>query len=406
MSFTRFAARVPKKSKAVHVAPGRNQISLGGGYAFPALLPDISDIAAEVARDFRVGALQYGPLMGLPDLRDEIVRFLAADGVTTTRENILIVNGAKHGIDLALRLFVEPGDLIVVTKPNYATALHIFRNHEAKFLEITMDQDGPDVDGLERLLEDRRRRSLAMPKITYVVPDFHNPTGVTMSAARRRRLVELAETFDFMVIEDDPYRHINFSGNFAPPIKSFDRGGRVISVGTVSKIFAPGIRVGWACTTPEIVDLMAMMKSDGGCSPFTQRIVSLMMKSGRVAEHARQLSGELKIHRDVMVAALRRHLPDAKFAVPQGGYYIWIELDGGVNADELAAASERSGVTIFSGTPYFSERRPNNFIRLCYSNSTPVEIERGVEILGDVARRIANEPRAEAGAAAVAQHTD
>lgn len=401
MSITRFSARAPKQGASGHVPPNPGHISFGGGYAFADLLPDISDIAADAARNHRVDGLQYGPLMGLDELRKEIVRFLAEDGVRRPVDNILIVHGARQAIDLALDLFLDPGDPIVVTRPNYSTALGIFRKHQATFVEVGIDANGMDVDELEAVLGERRRSDLPMPKILYTVPDFHNPTGATMSLARRQKLLELADAFDFMVIEDDPYRRINFGGQPIPPIQSLDKTGRVIGVGTVSKIFAPGIRIGWACASHEIVGRMAAMKSDSGCSPFVQRIVAMMLKSGRIADQTTALKKELKLHRDVMAAALRRHLPEAKFVVPNGGYYMWIELAKTVDGDALAAAAERSGVTIFSGVAYFANRTPRNFIRLCYSNSTPAEIDRGIEILGDVIHRIANDAQSETPAARV-----
>lgn len=149
-------------------------------------------------------------------------------------------------MDLALKVFVEKGDSIVVSRPNYATALHLFRNHEVSFIEIDMDEAGLRTDLLEKTLTELSGAGRPIPKLVYVVPDFHNPTGITLSLERRKHLVELADRFDFYILEDDPYRRIKFEGEFLPPIQAFDRNGRVIGAGTVSKVFAPGIRIGWA----------------------------------------------------------------------------------------------------------------------------------------------------------------
>ena len=406
MAITRYAARVPSVSTAIHVAPLPSQISLGGGYAFPDMLPDISQVAADVAREFRVQSLQYGPLMGVPELRAEIVRLLGEDGIRATPDNILILNGAKNGLDLALRLFVEKGDGVIVSRPNYATALHIFRNHEASFVEIDMDPDGMRTDQLEETLRLMRARGQPLPKMLYVVPDFHNPTGITLAEPRRRRLVELAEEYDFVIAEDDPYRRIKFEGDFLPPIQSFDTHGRVIGLGTVSKIFAPGIRVGWANAAPDIIKRMAAMKSDGGSAPFTQRIVASLLKSGAVARHVSTLSLELKLHRNTMIESLRAHLPGVKFTVPRGGYYLWVELPANIDCDAFAAEAEHSGVTVFSGRPYFAAAQPTNYIRLCYSNSRPAEIERGIRILKDVMRRVGESAARPPVAGAQGQHLD
>ncbi len=385
---TRMAARAINLNTTVHVAPAKEQISLGGGYAFADMLPDVTRAATEAAGSFRTTSLQYGPLRGLPELRDAIVGLLASEGVETARDNILIVNGAKSGMELALKVFIEKGDGIVVTRPNYATALHIFRNHEASLHEIGMDGDGLLTDELESRLRRMRESGAPLPKLVYTVPDFHNPTGVTLSAERRRRLVELAEEHDFYVIEDDPYRHIRFEAPPPlPPLQSFDAAGRVIGLGTVSKIFAPGIRIGWVNASPDIVARMAALKSDGGCSPFVQRIVESMLRTGEIARHTRELSSELRDHRDAMMQALREHLPQLTFTPARGGYYLWAQLPDGIDCDVLTAEAGRNGVTIFSGRPYFADAQTRNFIRLCFSNSRPAEIQQGIAILGDVVRR-------------------
>jgi 2-aminoadipate transaminase len=406
MTTTRLAARAVALNTAVHVAPDKNQISLGGGYAFADMLPDISTAAVEAARAFRTTSLQYGPLRGLPELREEVVKFLAEDGVETTKDNILIVNGAKSGMELALKLFVEKGDSIVVSRPNYATALHIFRNHEVSFVEIDMDSDGMLTDQLERTLERMRDQGAALPKLLYTVPDFHNPTGITLSEPRRIRLLELAEEFDFHIIEDDPYRRIKFEGQFLRPLQSFDTKDRVIGVGTVSKIFAPGIRIGWANASKDIIARMAAMKSDGGCSPFVQHIVAAMFRSGEIARHTQALSVELKTHHDTMVKALREHLPQLTFTPARGGYYLWVQLPDTIDCDVLAEEAELSGVTIFSGRPYFADGEPRNHIRLCFSTSRPADIERAIKILADVIRRLHNSSSPRGSAAVHSDHFD
>jgi 2-aminoadipate transaminase len=406
MQTSRLASRAANLNTAVHIAPDKDQISLGGGYAFAEMLPDIGEAAVEAARVFRKTSLQYGPLRGLPELRDEVVKLLAADDVDTTSDNILIVNGAKAGMELAMKLFIEKGDGIVVTRPNYATALHIFRNHEASFIEIGMDHEGLKTEELETTLKDLKSRGAPMPKLLYTVPDFHNPTGITLAEGRRRRLVELAEAYDFYILEDDPYRHITFGGPPLRPIQSFDTNGRVIGVGTVSKIFAPGIRIGWVSASQDIIARMAAMKSDGGCSPFVQHIVLSMLKSGEIERHTRELSAELKVHHDVMVKALHEHLPNFKFLPARGGYYLWAELPAGLDCDVLTAEAEQSGVTIFSGRSYFADRKSRNFIRLCFSNSKPAEIERGIEILAGVVKRLHNSANLNQLATAAADHFD
>ena len=160
-----------------------------------------------------------------------------------------------------------------MSRPSYATALHIIRNHGASLIEVGMDEDGMIVDELSDMLRRMRSTGQALPRLLFDVPDLHNPTGITLSEDRRRRLTELAEQYDFLIVEDDPYRSIRFDGISVPPIKSFDAHGRVIAAGTFSKVFGPGIRVGWANAVPRVLHAMAIRKSDGGVSPLTQRII-------------------------------------------------------------------------------------------------------------------------------------
>lgn len=360
-----------------------NLIQLGGGYGFPDELPDIVTEAIE-AGNAREETLQYGPLYGLDDLRDAIVDYLRDDGITATRENILIVNGAKHGLDLACRVFLEQGDAVIVAAPSYLTAISILKAAEATFISVPMDDAGMQTKVLEEILLASRENGLAMPKFLFDIPDFHNPSGITMSANRRRELVELAEAFDFIIIEDDPYRRIRFEGEPVPPIKTFDTAGRVIGLGTVSKILAPGLRIGWVNADPAIVRRMAAHKSDHGTSPLLQRIVAQLFRNGKVAHHIETLSHVLREHRDAMVEAIGRELPGTKVRKPNGGYFLWVELPEGVDADELVRRAGKEGVAIFTGKLCFAEEPPGQFLRLAYSFSTPRQITEGVKRIGRV----------------------
>ena len=368
---------------------------LGAGHAFPDMLPDVSLEAAAAAHDFRTEVLQYGPLLGLPELRDEIVRFIAQDGVHAERDNIIVLTGAKQALDLTLRTFVGSDDSVIVTRPCYATAVHIIGNQGASIVEIDMDGGGMKVDELQKTLEEMRSQGQRLPKLLYDVPDFHNPTGITLAEDRRRKLVDLANAFDFYILEDDPYRRIRFDGTPVPPIKSFDKHGRVIAAGTFSKIFGPGIRVGWANADPDIVNKLALRKTDGGTCPFTQRIILQCLTSGKIDEHIRKLNPVMKSHRDAMLHAVQKYLPDTVFRQPEGGYYMWLELPARIDGNELMRMAEPEGVGIFSGRGYFASDPPSNFIRLCYATSTESQIEEGVSRLGKVFRRMHN--RADSG---------
>ena len=382
----RYAGRATILGSSVYGhTPGA--VVLNSGLAYPPLLPDVVREATEAARDHPAETLQYGPLMGLDDLRDRIVRFVAEDGVECRRENVLVTHGAKHGLDLACRVFIEPGDRVVVTRPTYMTALQIMRTHGVNFLDIGQDEDGLDTGELEAKLHRLAANGEAMPKLLFDVPDFHNPTGVTTSAARRRQLVDLAETFGFVILEDDPYRRIRFEGAPVPPVKSFDRYGSVIALGTVSKILAPGLRVGWAIGAREIVDRMAMQKADGGSNPFAQRIVAELMRSNKMSAHIAALSVEMARHRDVMIECLAEHLPEARVRTPEGGYFLWVELPAGTDAEEVARLALKNGAEVSTGRLSFPNDVPSNHLRLAYSFPEIDEIETGIEGLGRAFRK-------------------
>ena len=385
MTAYRYARRAEVLGESVYEhTPGA--IVLNSGLAYPPLLPNVVREAMEAARDRPGESLQYGPLMGLDELRDAIAAFVGADGVTCGRENVLVTYGAKSALDLACRVFVEPGDRIIVTRPTYMTALQIMRCHGVAFLDVGQDGEGIDTEELDARLNLLQRNGERMPKLLFDVPDFHNPTGITTSAARRQRLVDLARHHGFVILEDDPYRRLRFEGEPVPPVKSFDTDGVVIALGTVSKILAPGLRVGWAIGPGEVVDRMAMQKADGGSSPFAQRIVAELMRGNKMARHVDELSAEMRRHRDAMVEAFRDFLPEAEVRVPRGGYFLWAALPEGTDAEAVARIALHHGVEVSSGRLCFANDVPGHHIRLAYSFVEVEAIREGVRRLGDACR--------------------
>lgn len=385
------ALRYAERARGVTAAAGADEtgiISFGAGDAYPEGLPDMGEFARVAASRFRTETLQYAPRPGLPDLREWIAGYLAADGVRVTPEQVAVVNGAKHGLDLVCKLFLEPGDTVVVTTPTYMSALGIFRGWQARYLEIGHDADGMLVDDLAERLAALARTAGAMPKLVYDVPEFHNPTGVTLSAARRRALVALANRYDMLVVEDDPYRRIRFDGEPVAPIASLD-SERVIGLGTFAKLVAPGLRIGWVTASSEILGRMAVLKSDGGTCPLTQRIILEYCRAGRLEPHIAEVTKIYAGHRDVMLGALARGLPQAQYRVPQGGYYIWARLPEGVSGDRLAAASARRGVKVLPASQFYATDGPANYVRVAFSYASPAEIIEGTGRLGEAFKDIA-----------------
>jgi len=385
MTAYRWARRADVLGQSVH-AIAEGAITLSTGIVYPPLLPDLSAEAAAAAAEAPPEVMQYGPLMGLDDLRAAICGHVAEDGVLCAPENVLVTNGAKQALELALRVFVEPGDRVIVTAPTYLTALQIMRAHTVSFVVLPQDQDGPDTDHLEHVLARLATNGEPAPKLFFDMPDFHNPTGITTSLARRQHLIELAERHGFVILEDEPYRRLRFDGTDIAPLAALDDRGVVVSLGTVSKILAPGLRVGWAIGPSQIIQRMALQKADGGSSPFTQRIVAKLMRANRLGQIIDETTACLRRHRDAMVEGLATHLPEARFQVPQGGYFIWVELPPGISAGALARRALEHGVEVGSGRLCFPEDDPDRFLRFCYSPVGPDKIADGLRRLGQAFR--------------------
>ncbi len=381
------AARSRALPNLAPASPPPGAICFDSGHAFPAVLPDLTVEAELALTTHRAETLQYAPRPGLPELRDWIAEFMRADGVPgVAAEDVLVTNGAKHALELVCRLLLEEGDAIVVTAPTYFTAIPIFRSFGVEFLEVPQDSDGLCVAELRALLESRRRAGLPQPKFVYDVPDFHNPTGATMSRSRREELVALAEQYSVLLVEDSPYRKVRFEGESLPSWRSLDRAGMVLSLGTFSKLLAPGLRVGWVSGARDLLHRLIQLKADGGSCPLTQRTILEFCRLRRLPDHIARVQQVYREHRDRMAAAVRREIPEAEMTVPQGGYYVWLTLPEHADGDLLARQAWERGVVFIPGSRFFalnaaSRRR---HVRLAYSHATPDEIDQGVRVLGEI----------------------
>ena len=356
------------------------------GFAAPQILPDLTGFAHIALTEHREEALQYAPPQGQPELRGWIAGLMNEDGCALTAENILIVNGAKHGIDLICRLLLDEGDTVVVTAPTYFTAIPIFRSFGAAFVEVGQDSDGILVGQLDEALARRRADGLPAPKLIYNVADFHNPTGATMTAARRQALIELAAREGIPIIEDTPYRSVRFEGDTVPSLKALDPDNLVLHVGTFSKLVAPGLRIGWIAAEAALIARLMQLKSDGGSSPLVQRIIYEFGRSPAFAAHVTIVQDVYRERRDRMIAAVNAHLPGVSLGVPEGGYYVWLTLPGHVDGDQLAAGAAALSVNLIPGSKFFAGTGSfpgnagpaRNHIRLSYSYATPEQIDEGV----------------------------
>ncbi len=365
-------------------------IAFDSGFASPELLPDLTRFAVDALMRHRGEVLQYSAPQGSPELRDWLARYMSEDGCNVGLQNILVVNGAKHGLDLICRLLLDEGDNVVVTAPTYFTAIPIFRSFGVDFIEVSQDQHGLKVDELERVLAERDAHREVPPKLIYNVADFHNPTGVAMARTRREALVDFAGRHGIPIVEDNPYRRVRFDGEPVPTLKALDRSGDVIHVGTFSKLIAPGLRLGWVAASQELIARLMQLKSDGGSNPLIQHMVLGFCRSRLFATHVERVREGYRARRDRMIAALQRELPDIRFDAPEGGYYLWLTLPPDIDGDALAKRAAEVGVNVIPGSKFYAGGRKGaarcSHIRLSYSFASLEQIDLGLRRLADVYR--------------------
>jgi len=346
------------------------------------------DLAATVIRREGASALGYGMTEGEPELRDAIAAQARSRGTPAEVGEVLVSAGALQAIDLACRVFLRPGDLVVAESPGFANALSAFRNHGARVLEAPVDQDGLDVAEAARLI----RRANARPRMFFVVPNFSNPSGETLSLARREALVALAARYDAVVIEDDPYGLLRYRGEQLPPLASLAREN-VVSIGTFSKTFLPGLRVGWVIADPEVISRMTKVKQtmDSSTGTLAQRIVLEFHRRGGADAHVGRLRELYSAKQDRARAALARELAGSgvRWNDPAGGFYFWVRLPARVNARRLLAVALEEGVAFVPGDAFGIERDHSAALRFSVSAPTPDRIDEGVKRLRRAFDRLA-----------------
>jgi 2-aminoadipate transaminase len=362
-------------------------ISLAGG------LPDTSTFPAgtfaaqmtRIAQESTAEALQYGPTEGFAETVDCIVEVMGAEGMFPDPDDVIVTTGGQQAIDLICKTLVDPGDVVVCEAPTYPGAVPVFCSYQAETIQIDCDADGMRIDDLEAVLE-RLDGEGRRPKFVYSVPSFQNPAGVTMSLERRRRLVDLAQQRELLIVEDNPYGLLRFGGEAVAPLYQLDGGDFVIYVGTFSKILSPGIRLGWAVAPPPVMEKIVLGKqaSDLCTSTLTQHFVREYFSEGRWREYIADLIEIYRGRRDTMVESLREHFPaQATWTEPEGGLFIWATLPEYIDTSDLLAKALREDVAFVPGqAAYVDESRGRNSMRLNFSGVDDDEIREGVRRIG------------------------
>jgi 2-aminoadipate transaminase len=366
-------------------------ISLAGGLPAPELFP-----VDEYRRAFEwvletdgAVALQYGPSEGYRPLRTLLAERLSGFGMPSTPDDVLVTNGSQQALDLIGKIFLNPGDTVLVEKPTYLGALQAFNQYQATYAAVPMDEDGMCVDDVEVALT-RARTSGQHIKFIYALPNFQNPTGRTMSLERRLRLVELADQFGVPIIEDDPYGELRYEGQALPTLKSLDRHDSVIYLGTFSKILAPGFRLGWILAGPQVQEILLHGKqpSDLHTGMAQQMATYRVAKDGFVDEHVKHIIDFYRERRDVMLRAIEEHFPAAAhYTRPAGGLFVWAELPAYIDTRELLLDAIQEKVAFVPGQGFHPDLSGTNTMRLNFSNVPPDQLREGVRRLGLAIRR-------------------
>ena len=365
-------------------------ISFGGGAPASVALPveQLHEIADEVLhREGRgVEALQYGPVPGVRQLREIVAdKLLKPNGVDADPDDILIVNGGLETMNLLCQVFISPGDVILCESPSFVHCVEIFEMFEAKCIGCEMDAHGIVVEDVEAKIQKYH------PKMVYVIPTFQNPTGKTLPAERRKALAELGSRYDVIILEDDPYRDLRYSGEELLPIKAYDRTGHTVLADSFSKIFSPGSRLGYVYAEHRILDKLIDAKSatNSHTSMLAQVLCTEFFARGCYDEHLKKLRAVHRERRDAMMAALARYMPEGtKWVYPDGGLFSWVELPGGIDTTELLKDAARYKVAYIAGAGFFAggTGEGSNCMRISFGNVTPEQIEIGMQRLGELIR--------------------
>ncbi|MGI8689668.1 MAG: PLP-dependent aminotransferase family protein [Thermomicrobiales bacterium] len=363
-------------------------ISLGAGAPAPELFPvALFRRAMDEALDMHGPDLfVYGAVQGWLPLREALVEWMARGGIRTTAEQVVVLHGSQQGLDLIARVLLEPGDAVVVESPTYLGALSVFRGAGARLLPVALDEDGMRMDLLEQILARHR------PKFIYTLPTYQNPTGVTMPLARRHALLALAARYGVPTIEDDPYGDLHYGDEPPPRLAALDRRGLVIYLSTMSKLFLPGLRLGWLAAPPPVAEAVTLARQNSDVHPnsATQHILHTFLTRGWLAEHVAALRPAYQSRRDAMLAALDRMAPAGMtWSEPVGGYFLWCHLPSGMRAEALAIEAAREGVSFVVGTAFSPSGNARDAIRLNFTGASEDEITEGVRRLTVAIRRLA-----------------
>jgi 2-aminoadipate transaminase len=360
-------------------------ISFAGGLPAPETFPidDLKKIAVEVLEKDGGNALQYGTTEGDPLLRKMLVERHNRQGLNIGIENLIITSGSQQGLDLIARVLIDQDDYVLCGLPSYLGGISAFGVYGAKLKGIPLDDLGMKPDELEKTiitLKDLGRKI----KFVYIIPDFQNPAGITLPESRRLKIIDIAEKYNLLIVEDSPYREIRFEGEPQRMMFSLDKNGRVITLCTFSKIFAPGFRVGWVISQPEILDKIVQAKqtADLCTSAFVQKILARYLEKGLLEKNLPKTIALYRERRNHMLECFRKYMPEkVKWTEPQGGLFLFVTMPAYIDAGNILRKAIDNNVAFVDGATFFCNDSGHNTMRINFSYSNRDEIEKGVERL-------------------------
>jgi len=364
-------------------------ISFAGGLPNPKSFPveHIREIVDNLMEKEGPYILQYGSTEGVNSFRDALTIFLKERyNINAKRDNILITAGSQEALYLIAKIFINPRDPVIIEAPTYIGVLTAFQSYYPEYTAIEMDNEGMDTSLLEEKLKEMKKER-QKPKLIYTIPTFQNPAGVTMSLQRRKHLLELAEEYDILIVEDDPYGELRYSGEHLPTLKSLDKGGRVIYLGTFSKILAPGMRLAHMVGPDEIIQKAVLGKQgiDLCTNTLAQYIARDYIAGGYLEKQLPKIISLYKSHRDLMLDMMDSEFPSkVKWTRPDGGMFLWVTLPEGANAEEMFKRAIENKVAYVIGSAFFPNRDHKNTMRLNFTYSTEEQIQEGIKRLGKV----------------------
>ena len=368
------------------VASRPEVVSLAGGMPYVSALPKelVTDSLERVMRDHGPEALQYGSGQGMPAIREQILEVMALEGIRASVDDVVVTTGSQQGLDLVTKLFINPGDVILAESPSYVGAIGVFRSYQAEMVHVATDDNGLVPEALRETITSLRAAGKSI-KLLYLIPNFHNPAGVTLSWQRRLEIIEIAKANNILILEDNPYGLLYFDAPPPQAMRSVETDG-IIYLGTFSKTFAPGLRVGWAVAPHAIREKLILANESAVLSPsaFTQYVITEYFGNSDWRGQINTFRGVYKERKEALTSSLAEYLPELSWTNPTGGFYVWLTLPPHLDAKSMLPRAVKELVAYTPGTAFYSDGNGRQNIRLSFCYPTPEMIRLGVRRLTKV----------------------